>query len=213
MQAHPFLIDRLNDLFLLSDFSPTHSAFDEISSRVSTINAPSNAFSTLKEVGLLLNVSDLSNEWLENQQERLDILTHKLKFIDDALRPKVWYVADFDTKIVDPFWDEAIQLAGGISLPGLEKAYSPQLADHLLIISKLPEVAIWSHLPAWIQQHALNESEAVRQNQVTVIPPAGLWPESGWDIASTIEHLAELLYPSFFVFGNPKHEWTRFDFS
>jgi ABC-type Fe3+-hydroxamate transport system substrate-binding protein len=211
MQADK-LLDDLTTLLELEGITPTHPAYVSIEPLLYQAHSPRQILQTIRTIGEALNVENQANDWVENQYERLNILAHKIKFVDPSLRPKVWYITDFeDTNTISPYWEEAIELAGGISLPSIEQV-SPLLADHLLIISQLPEVAIWSQLPAWIQEQGLDMSEAIKQNQVTVIPVDAQWPAHGWDIAAQVEHLAEMLYPSFFAFGTPATPWVPFEF-
>jgi iron complex transport system substrate-binding protein len=207
------LLEGLKKLLQLDSLTPSHPAYASIIQQLNQLQSPSQILHAVESIGHELGAEAIAQAWVEDQEERLQILSHKVKFIDAQFRPKVWYLTDFETSTtVLPYWEEIITLAGGLPLPN-QKDSSPLLADHLFVISHLPEVAIWSTLPHWIESQGLQGSEAIRQNQVLILPKEAQWPLSGWDIASQTEHLAECLYPSFFAFGPPSPPWIPFEFA
>lgn len=150
---------------------------------------------------------------MEEIIERLEIITHKLKFIAAESRPKVHYIQDINpirTK-KDPYIDQLILLAGGIPQtdPTVER-FNPNV---LLVFSDKPITELFRELPLVLSMSELSEIEAIKNDRVYIIHHSDYFKTNGSLVAEDAEILAEILFPGYFVFGRDEDTWMQFSLS
>jgi len=134
----------------------------------------------------------------EEQQDRVDIIIHKLKFIEQkpnvaciiSLKPLV-FAGEENAKL--------ISIAGGNAIMNLQNpdVIIVMLADHTIEntmrqMDKLLEISGFNELPA------------VKNNHLYIAD------SSTGDEVDTLELLAEIINPKQFIFGYEGERWIKF---
>jgi iron complex transport system substrate-binding protein len=176
-------------------------------------------FNNIIEVAAALNVTARGNELIESLNERVDIIRHKLKYIEN--KPTVACIEWLEPLMVSGNWvPELVDLAGGISVLAEPGKHSPfiQWADILLqdpeIIIAMPcgfsiertlkEIDILLQLPGFA------ELKAVKNNRLYITDGSQYFNRPGPRIVDSIEILAEIMHPKPFFFGYEGNGWIKF---
>ena len=133
----------------------------------------------------------------EDLQERLDIVEHKIKFMDKM--PVALVDVNNNSSY---FLAEEIALAGGMLESDIYSAvfiiyYQPgkTLTD---LMREVPSV--------------LNEEwQAVKNNRIILLNDNVEREKSAENVVSLIEDMAEMLHPGSFIFGHEGDKWIRFN--
>lgn len=174
----------------------------------------------IKEVAKTLGVEEKGNELVEDLEERIDLVKHKLKFFPD--KPKVVIIEWLSPIMVAGNWiPELVEIAGGQSLLAENGKHSPfvdwqQIYDanpDVLIIAPcgfsiartLQEIDLILNLPG------LRDLTAVKNNRVYIADGNAYFNRSGPRIVDTIEMLAEMITPKYFNYGYEGEGWIKFE--
>lgn len=168
-------------------------------------------YTLIVRVGEALDVQERAVALVEDLEERISIVIHKLKFIASDQRPKVLPMGDneLDQVIEDPYLRLLIETAGG-------RAYKPLLGDDnpglLLFLAKEQSMyQLLGKLPAILAQEEWKHSDAVKQNKVFLIDGQKKLRGNLMHLAEDIELLAEIIFPQYFVFGEQGESWMKFE--
>lgn len=176
-------------------------------------------FNDISAVAVELGEKERGIQLLDSLHERIDIVRHKLKFVDR--RPKVACVEWIAPLMVAGNWvPELIEIAGGESVLGENGKHSPQISFHTLklenpeiiivvpcgfpISRTLQEMNILFDLPGW------GDLEAVKSNQVYIVDGNHYFNRSGPRVVDSTEILAEIIHPKQFFFGYEGEGWVKF---
>jgi iron complex transport system substrate-binding protein len=182
-------------------------------------NSLEDIFSNIREVANTLKVTANSEKLIEDLQERVDIVRHKLKFMEN--KPTVACIEWLEPMMVSGNWvPELVSIAGGIAILAEAGKHSPfiqwvdiQLADPEVIIvmpcgfsieRTLREIDILLQLPGFA------ELQAVKNNRLYVADGNQYFNRPGPRIVDSIEILAEIIHPKQFIFGYEGDGWIRF---
>lgn len=142
-------------------------------------------------------------ELAEELQERIDLIKHKLKFIEQ--KPAVACIANLDTlTLTDSSVAELIGIAGGAS--------ENQFNDPDIIIVMPVDYTIlqtMQQMDRLLQLPGFNELKAVKNNRVYIA-------DCNFDIAdpdelvALTEVLGEIINPKQFIFGYEGEKWIKF---
>ncbi len=166
-----------------------------------------------------LGVKESGETFVEELQERCDLIHHKLKFVEQ--RPTVACIEWLSPLMIAGNWTpELIQIAGGTPLlaqSGKHSGYvdfsAIQAADpDILVIAPcgfpmdrtLQEINLLLELPGW------NDLSAVKNNRVYIADGNQYFNRSSQKVVDTIELLAEIIHPKQFVFGYEGKGWLKF---
>ncbi|SFH38574.1 substrate-binding domain-containing protein [Pedobacter insulae] len=132
----------------------------------------------------------------EQLHERLAIVVHKIKFMDKV--PVACLT--IENEVHSPL-DHLIELAGGelVADPMLAKViiYFEYQTGIATLMSKVPSVLS----PDW---------PAVSYNHVYLMDDSKVLAKEPKDLVASLEDIAEMLHPGFFVFGNEGDRWVNF---
>lgn len=132
----------------------------------------------------------------EELQERVDIVTHKIKFI--AKVPVICFTSNNE---IQTALDHLIELAGGEIVPIALEAKVIIYFEHQASIGGLLGNVANAISPQW---------PAVTYNKVYIVDDSLLLAKQPADWVSSLEDVAEMLHPGFFVFGNEGEKWVNF---
>jgi iron complex transport system substrate-binding protein len=182
-------------------------------------NSLEDIFNNIREVADSLSVIEKGDKLIEDLNERVNIVRHKLKFIDN--KPTVACIEWLEPMMVSGNWvPELVDISGGISLLAEAGQHSPfiqwvdiQLQDPEIIVvmpcgfsieRTLREIDILLQLPGF------SELKAVKNNRLYIADGNQYFNRPGPRIVDSIEILAEIIHPKQFIFGYEGNGWIRF---
>ncbi|HTN20974.1 MAG TPA: cobalamin-binding protein [Pelobium sp.] len=174
----------------------------------------------IKELALILDVEERGNQLIEDLQERIDLVKHKLKFFPE--KPKVAVIEWLSPLMIAGNWiPELVEIAGGTPVLATNGKHSPfvdwqQIYDinpDIIVIANcgftinrtLQEIDLLLNQPGW------RDLEAVKNNRVYIADGNAYFNRSGPRIVDTIEMLAEMITPKYFAFGYEGEGWIKFE--
>jgi iron complex transport system substrate-binding protein len=182
-------------------------------------NSLNDIFNDIKTVAAALNVADKGDTVVEDLQERVDIIRHKLKFSEN--KPTVACVEWLEPMMLSGNWmPELVNIAGGTNVLTNPGKHSPYVEwDEIRL--KDPEVIIvmpcgfsiertLSEVDTLLQLPGFNEMKAVKNNRVYIADGNQYFNRPGPRIVDSIEILAEIIHPKQFIFGYEGNGWIRF---
>lgn len=166
-----------------------------------------------------LGVNDTGEELVELSEERINIIRHKLKFIQE--RPSVACIEWLSPLMIAGNWTpEIIEIAGGIPvLSEVAKHSSYILFEDILkanpdilvimpcgfsIQRTLQEINLLVELPGW------SDLKAVQNQKIFIVDGNHYFNRSGPRITDSIEIMAEIINPKQFIFGYEGRGWLQF---
>lgn len=182
-------------------------------------NSLDDIFNNIREVAAALNVTSKGDQLIEDHQERVDIVRHKLKFTDN--KPTVACIEWLEPLMVSGNWvPELVGIAGGVPVLAEPGKHSPfvqwvdiQLQDPEVIIvmpcgfsieRTLREMDLLLQLPGFA------DLQAIKNDRLYVADGNQYFNRPGPRIVDSIEILAEITHPKQFIFGYEGEGWIRF---
>ncbi|HCN83777.1 MAG TPA: cobalamin-binding protein [Sphingobacteriaceae bacterium] len=183
-------------------------------------NVLADILNDIRTIAAGLGVPERADTLLEEMNERIDLILHKLKYIDQ--KPKVTCIEWLSPLMVAGNWTpELVEIAGGRSVLAEAGKHSPFVdfdsiqaedPDILVIIPcgfsiqrTLQEIDLLLTLPEWA------ELNAVKNNKVFIADGNQYFNRSGPRIVDSIEILAEIIHPKMFSFGYEGQGWLKFE--
>lgn len=200
------------------------SLFELIGSETQIISLEPNTltaiFNDIRSVAKTLEIEERAAILLEDLEERVAIIKHKLKFFPD--KPKVACIEWLEPIMVSGNWiPEMLEIAGGVSILAENGKHSPfikwealQAEDPEIIIimpcgfsiqRTMQEVTILFSQPGWI------DLKAAKNNRIYIADGNHYFNRSGPRVVDSIEILAEIINPKYFNFGFEGNGWIKFD--
>lgn len=146
----------------------------------------------------------------EEQQERLDIIIHKLKFTEQ--KPAVAIVKTLDPVILaGDEMTELVTVAGGTLIEGDGQtllALDPDIV--ILMPDDMPVAETMANMDTLLQLPGFTNLKAVKNNRLYIVDNGMLVDDSAENMVETIELLAEIIYPKQFIFGHEGNGWIKF---
>lgn len=184
-------------------------------------NKLNDIFTDIATVAAALDVEAARNELIENLQERVDIIRHKLKYVES--RPTLACIEWLEPLMVSGNWiPELVGIAGGSSLLTEAGKHSPfvkwediQLSNPEVIVimpcgfsieRTMREIDLLLNLPGFA------EMQAVKNNRVYIADGNQYFNRPGPRIVDSIEIMAEIIHPKLFTFGYEGNGWIKFSF-
>jgi iron complex transport system substrate-binding protein len=184
-------------------------------------NSLEDIFDNIRQVAATLDVIANGDQLIEDLQERVDIVRHKLKFNES--KPTVACIEWLEPLMVSGNWvPELVGIAGGVSVLAEAGKHSPfvqwvdiQLQDPEIIIvmpcgfsieRTMKEVDILLQLPGFA------DLKAVKNDRLYIADGNQYLNRPGPRIVDSIEILAEIINPKQFMFGYEGHGWIKFSF-
>jgi hypothetical protein len=160
-----------------------------------TIFAQSNKLIAMSFLNAVIN--NVEDEGLRDElQERVDIILHKIKFMDKVP------VACLDMEnFHGTVLNVVIEAAGG------EMQEDPMQAK--VLIYHQPNTSMLE-LMGTVPSMLKSEWPAVEFNRVYLMDDATAFFSDPESFVNTMEDIAEMLYPGYFIFGNEGKTWMSF---
>jgi len=182
-------------------------------------NKLDDIFSDIKNIAARLNVSKAGDLLLEELQERVNIVRHKLKFIEN--KPTVACIEWLEPLMVSGNWiPEMVAIAGGTAILADAGKHSKYIKwEH--IVAADPDIMIampcgfsiertLKEMGILLQQPSFSNLKAVKNNKVFIADGNQYFNRPGPRIVDSIEILAEIIHPKQFIFGYEGEGWIKF---
>jgi iron complex transport system substrate-binding protein len=173
----------------------------------------------IKLIAFALGVAGRGDQLLEDLQERIDIIRHKLKFID--AKPTVACIEWLEPIMISGNWvPELVNIAGGTSVLAEPGKHSPfvqwtdiQHADPDIMLVMPCGFSIertMKEMHLLLQQPGFADLKAIKNNHIYIVDGNQYFNRPGPRIVDSIEILAEIINPKQFIFGYEGNGWVRF---
>lgn len=176
-------------------------------------------FAYIQRIAGNLGVSARGEQLLESLHERVDLIRHKLKFIED--KPTVACIEWLEPLMLAGNWTpELVEIAGGQSVLTASGKHSPYIAWDVLQ-EQDPEILIvmpcgfsiertMKEIDVLLWAPGFAEMKAVKNNRLYIADGNQYFNRSGPRIVDSVEILAEIIYPKQFIFGYEGTGWIKF---
>jgi iron complex transport system substrate-binding protein len=182
-------------------------------------NSLSDILNDIKLIAFALAVPGRGDQLIEELQERVDIIRHKLKFID--AKPTVACIEWLEPLMVSGNWiPELVDIAGGTSILAEPGKHSPfvqwtniQQADPDIIVVMPCGFSIertMKEMHLLLLQPGFTDLKAVKNNRIYIVDGNQYFNRPGPRIVDSIEILAEIIHSKQFIFGYEGSGWVRF---
>ena len=179
-----------------------------------------DVFRDISVIARKLDVEDCAEALLESFDERIGIVSHKLKF--KASKPKVASIEWLSPIMVAGNWiPEMINIAGGTPILTENGKHSPFI-NFQQIVTENPEIIIiipcgfsiqrtLQEINLLVEQKGWQDIDAVKNNQIYIADGNQYFNRPGPRIIDSIEILAEIINPKLFSYGYEGSGWIRFN--
>ncbi|TWR26483.1 cobalamin-binding protein [Mucilaginibacter pallidiroseus] len=182
-------------------------------------NSLDDVFADITTVAKALGVTEAGERLIEDLDERVNIVRHKLKFMEN--KPTVACIEWLDPFMISGNWvPELVSIAGGIPILAQAGKHSPyvQWGD---ILAQDPEVIVlmpcgfsiertMREVYLLLQQQGFNDLKAVKNNRVYIADGNHYFNRPGPCLVDSLEILAEIIHPKQFIFGNEGSGFVKF---
>ena len=183
-------------------------------------NSLDDIFNDITTIANALNVSGAGSMLLDELNEWVGIIRHKLKFSDS--KPTVACIEWLEPLMLSGNWvPELVNIAGGVSIlaePGKHSPYVQwddirlQNPDIIIVMPcGFPIERTLKEIDVLLQLPGFSELKAVKNNRVYIADGNQYFNRPGPRIVDSIEILAEIIHPKQFIFGYEGDGWIRFD--
>src|SRR3546814_1507700 len=119
-------------------------------------HTPDAVYAAIRDIGHTRQATPKADELVEDLEERINIITHKLKFITDESKPRVLFLSDVSPlQLIDYVYLETVaRAAGGIPISAPAERVA---ADVIVIISEQTVPHLLPALPATRSKEILAE--------------------------------------------------------
>jgi iron complex transport system substrate-binding protein len=182
-------------------------------------NSLDDIFNDIVTVANALNVPAAGAELLESLQERVDIIKHKLKFIDS--KPTVACIEWLEPIMISGNWVPGlVNIAGGTPVLVREGKHSPYI-EWDEILQQDPEIIVvmpcgfsiertMREINLLLDRPGFASLKAVKNDRFYIADGNQYFNRPGPRIVDSIEILAEIIRPKQFIFGYEGEGWIKF---
>lgn len=185
--------------------------------------APQSVNDVLNDIRIVAsacNVPDRGETLCEELQERIDIISHKLKYLDS--RPKVACIEWMEPLMTSGNWIPGMTaIAGGLPVLAEAEKHSAYISWDA-VLNENPDILILmpcgfpiartlNEIDLVLHQPGFGSLNAVRNKRVYVADGNQYFNRPGPRLVDSLEILAEIIHPKQFIFGHEGTGWIRFE--
>lgn len=182
-------------------------------------NSLDDIFTDIKTVADALNVQEDGECLLDDLNERVDIIRHKLKFMEN--KPTVACVEWLEPLMISGNWiPELVQIAGGTPVLAQAGKHSPYVSWDSIRESD-PDIILlmpcgfyleqtMREINLVLEQPGFADLKAVKNNRIYIADGNHYFNRPGPRIVDSVEILAEIIHPKQFAFGYEGESWIKF---
>lgn len=176
-------------------------------------------YNDIREVASALGVEGNAGKLIEELDERVGIIRHKLKFADS--KPTIACIEWLEPLMISGNWvPELVNIAGGVPILVEAGKHSPyvqwtdiQQADPDIILTMPCGFSIertMKEMSTLLQQPGFADLKAIKNNRLYIADGNQYFNRPGPRIVDSIEILAEIIHPKQFIFGYEGSGWVKF---
>ena len=182
-------------------------------------NSLDDIFNDITTVAHALDVKEAGDRLVEDLQERVDLIRHKLKFMEN--KPTVACIEWLEPMMLSGNWvPELVGIAGGTSILTQAGKHFPYVSwDD--IQTNDPEIIIlmpcgfsiertMREIDLLLQLPGFSELKAIKNNRLYIADGNQYFNRPGPRIVDSVEILAEIINPKQFAFGYEGEGWIKF---
>ncbi|OJW12823.1 cobalamin-binding protein [Mucilaginibacter sp. 44-25] len=182
-------------------------------------NSLDEILNDIKQVAGVLGAADKGEQLLEDLTERIDIIRHKLKFME--VKPSIACVEWLEPLMISGNWiPELVSIAGGTPVLAQAGKHSPYVEWNDIVATD-PDIILlmpcgfsiertMSEVGLLLGRPGFAELKAVKSNRVYIADGNQYFNRPGPRIVDSLEILAEIIHPKQFIFGNEGNGWVKF---
>ncbi|RYY34645.1 MAG: cobalamin-binding protein [Sphingobacteriaceae bacterium] len=182
-------------------------------------NSLNDILNDIKTVASALNVAPQGEQLIEYLEERLDIIKHKLKFLET--KPTVACIEWLDPLMISGNWvPELVSLAGGTPVLAEAGKHSPYV-NWDDVVAANPDIIVVMpcgfaiertirEMDLLLQQPGFADLKAIKNNRLYIADGNQYFNRPGPRIMDSVEILAEIINPKQFIFGYEGNGWVKF---
>jgi len=182
-------------------------------------NSLDDIFNDIANIANALNAQQAGTELIESLQERVDIIKHKLKFIDS--KPTVACIEWLEPLMISGNWVPGlVDIAGGTTILAQEGKHSPYV-EWDDILQQDPEIIVvmpcgfsiertMREINLLLDRPGFASLKAVKNDRFYIADGNQYFNRPGSRIVDSIEILAEIIRPKQFIFGYEGEGWIKF---
>ncbi|QHS54448.1 cobalamin-binding protein [Mucilaginibacter sp. 14171R-50] len=182
-------------------------------------NSLDDIFTDIGTVAKTLSVEATGERLLEDLNERVDIIRHKLKFMEN--KPTIACIEWLEPLMISGNWiPELVDIAGGTPVLAQAGKHSPYVSwddiresDPEIILLMPCGFAIertMSEINILLEQPGFTDLKAVKNNRIYIVDGNHFFNRPGPRIVDSLEILAEIIHTKQFAFGYEGHGWIKF---
>lgn len=209
MNPHAHSLSRIIDYFDFSDPIRSHILQNH---PMGIFETEEELFNFIRKVGNEGGMDEKAERLVFDMEERINIIKHKLKFIDEGRKPSVLILSEVNPPVFEPstYIAHLLRIAGAkvysaegnggnVFNPGVILVISQQMERQFGALATLLSLEEWSN------------TDAVKNNRIFLIDGERNFQVMDLNVASDIEILAEILYPQYLTFGGNGESWVQFE--
>lgn len=209
MNPHPHSLASIIDYFDFSEPIRSHILQNHPTGNFETEN---ELFTFIRKVGDEGDQSERAEEVVFDLEERINIVKHKLKFIDESVKPSVLVLSE----VIPPVFETNHYLAQLIRMAGAKpydaevtegKVFNP---DVILLVAPQME-KMFGGLANLLMLEEWQQTNAVKNNRIFLVDGENHLQGMGISLASDVELLAEVFYPQYLTFSGKGESWLPFE--
>ncbi|WP_118193312.1 substrate-binding domain-containing protein [Albibacterium indicum] len=148
-----------------------------------------------------------------DQEERINIILHKLKFISEDQKPAVLVMTSVNPPEyeMNDWLHELLRMAGG-------RIYDTQASDgkamfnpDLILVLTDQIEGVLGDLGVLLSLSEWEQTNAVKNNRIYLVDEGNALIEDESKLADNLELLAEIIYPQYLTYGGNGDKWIQFD--
>jgi len=203
--VHSSLTEITNSLGLSE--SPT----DELSSAFELVDSKEELFQLIQKLGIEGGRVEEAAEMVADLEERINLVSHKLKFIQERQKPSVAILTSVNPPIfkTDRYSNEILRIVGS-TLHTFDTSSEEFNPDVVLIISEQMD-RLFGDVAELLSQEKWQSINAIQNNRVYLIDGREQFHGYNSKIADDVEVLSEIIYPQYLTFGGNGDKWVQFE--
>jgi|SRR5690554_3494077 len=206
MNPHSHSFSKIIDYFDFSDPIRTHILQNH---PIGMFETEEELFKFIRKVGNEGGMDEKAESLIFDLEERINIVKHKLKFIEEDRKPSVLILSEVNPPVFEPspYLAHLLRIAGAKMYSPDENVFNPSV---ILVISEQMEQQ-FGGLATLLSLEEWKNTDAVKDNRVFLIDGSEGFHSMDINVASNIEILAEILYPQYLTFGGNGESWVQFE--
>lgn len=209
MNPHSHSLSKIVDYFGFTDPIRSHIIQNH---PLGIFETEEELFKFIRKVGNEGGMDEKAENLVFDLEERINIVKHKLKFIDDSQKPTVLILSEVNPPVFEPshYLAHVLRVAGA-------KVYNVDVSNGnifnpgvILVIAEQME-RLFGGLATLLSLDEWRNTDAVKNNRVFLIDGSNNLQGMDLNIASDVEILAEILYPQYLTFGGKGESWLQFE--